>query len=68
VTQGTAVGSQQAATSVASLAALADDLRESIAAFRLEAGTAPNGNGHGYGLGHGSAAEPLIAAGNTSRN
>ncbi|MFN8512402.1 MAG: methyl-accepting chemotaxis protein [Chloroflexia bacterium] len=70
VTQGTAVGSQQAATSVASLAALADDLRESIAAFRLEAGTATNGNGsgNGYGYGHGSAAEPLIAAGNASRN
>jgi methyl-accepting chemotaxis protein len=68
VTQGTAVGSQQAATSVASLAALADDLRESIAAFRLEAGVTANGNGNGNGYGHRTAAEPLIAAGTASRN
>jgi methyl-accepting chemotaxis protein len=52
VTQGTAAGSQHAAASVASLATLADDLRESVATFRLDpehavAGTnGHNGNGH----------------------
>ncbi len=35
VTQGTVSGSQQTATAIASLATLADDLRESVATFRL---------------------------------
>jgi twitching motility protein PilJ len=36
VTTSTTAGTQQAAASVAGLAALADDLRSSVAAFRLE--------------------------------
>jgi twitching motility protein PilJ len=36
VTTSTTAGTQQAAASVASLAALADDLRSSVATFRLE--------------------------------
>jgi hypothetical protein len=55
VTQGTAVGSQQAAASVASLAALADDLRASVAAFRLDADRAATHAGHGNGHGHAPA-------------
>ena len=43
VTQGTASGSQQAATSIASLATLADDLRESVATFRLGPDERANG-------------------------
>jgi methyl-accepting chemotaxis protein len=75
-TQGTAVGSQQAAASVASLATLADDLRESVATFRLDPEHATNGangtngssghNGHGYGLP--SASATLVAAGQHGRN
>ena len=38
VTTSTTAGTQQAAASVAGLAALADDLRSSVAAFRLEMG------------------------------
>ena len=68
VTQGTASGSQQAATSVASLAALADDLRESVAAFRLEANGHSNGNGSGNGHDYGSVAAPLVASGSIGRN
>ena len=37
ITAGTTAGTQQAAASVGALAALADDLRESVAAFRLGA-------------------------------
>ncbi|HEY8602687.1 MAG TPA: methyl-accepting chemotaxis protein [Thermomicrobiales bacterium] len=73
VTQGTAVGSQQAAASVASLATLADDLRESVATFRLDPEHAMNGmngsnghNGHGYGLP--SASATLVASGQHGRN
>ena len=77
-TQGTATGSQQAATSIASLATLADDLRESVATYRLGADermdghvTAyrerhSNGNGTGYHLVEPSA--PLIASGLVERN
>jgi hypothetical protein len=36
VTTSTTAGTQQAAASVASLAALADDLRASVATFRLD--------------------------------
>ena len=43
VTQGTASGSQQATTSIASLATLADDLRESVATFRLGPDERANG-------------------------
>ncbi|HEY8599272.1 MAG TPA: hypothetical protein VIL85_12625, partial [Thermomicrobiales bacterium] len=39
ITTGTTAGTQQAAASVGALAALADDLRASVAAFRL--GTEP---------------------------
>ena len=73
VTQGTAVGSQQAAASVASLATLADDLRESVATFRLDPEHAANGtngsnghNGHGYGLP--SASATLVASVQHGRN
>ena len=73
VTQGTAVGSQQAAASVASLATLADDLRESVATFRLEPEQAQAGtnghNGHnGNGYGAPMASTPLIAMGRQGRN
>jgi methyl-accepting chemotaxis protein len=73
VTQGTAVGSQQAAASVASLATLADDLRESVATFRLDPDYGQNGmngsnghNGHGYGLP--STGATLVAAGQHGHN
>jgi methyl-accepting chemotaxis protein len=42
VSQQTASGAQQAAVSISHLAALADNLRDSVSAFRL-----PNGNGRG---------------------
>jgi methyl-accepting chemotaxis protein len=48
LTTGTTAGTQQAAASVAALAALATDLRASVAAFRLEAGR-PQENGAGAG-------------------
>jgi methyl-accepting chemotaxis protein len=78
VTQGTASGSQQAATSIASLATLADDLRESVATFRLGPDERTNGHtatqqvahGHDNGNGHrpvGSSV-PLIASGTMERN
>ncbi len=70
VTQGTAVGSQQAAASVASLATLADDLRESVATFRLEPGQAASATAGHNGQGHDLAAASgqLVAAGQYGRN
>ena len=66
VTRDTAVGSQQAASSVASLATLADDLRASVATFRLD--TVPAyGNGHHAGGDAGYLA-PAGAAGGGRHN
>jgi methyl-accepting chemotaxis protein len=78
VTQGTAAGSHQVGASIASLAALADDLRESVATFRLGPGGRTNGratahqgahgqgNRNGYHLAGPSA--PLIVGGAPERN
>jgi methyl-accepting chemotaxis protein len=51
ITQHTAAGIKQSAVAVNNLASLADELRESVASFKLPSGYG-NGNGHHRGNGH----------------
>jgi twitching motility protein PilJ len=64
VTQHNATETQQAASSAATLATLADDLRSSVATFRLEPGQP---NGHSSGNGYDAAEVALVPAGAGSR-
>jgi twitching motility protein PilJ len=60
ITQHTAAGIKQSAIAVNNLASLADELRSSVASFKLPSGYG-NGNGHGRGNGHGHGSGPLDA-------
>ncbi|HEU4391429.1 MAG TPA: methyl-accepting chemotaxis protein, partial [Blastocatellia bacterium] len=60
ITQHTAAGIKQSAIAVNNLAGLADELRSSVASFKLPSGYG-NGNGHSRGNGHGHGSGPLDA-------
>ncbi|MGN6563981.1 MAG: methyl-accepting chemotaxis protein [Thermomicrobiales bacterium] len=62
VTQHNAAETEQAASSAAMLATLADDLRASVATFRLEADQ-PAGQPNGSDNGHNTAEAALVPAG-----
>ena len=65
VTQHNATETQQAASSAATLATLADDLRSSVATFRLESGQ-QNDQGNSSGNGY-DVAEPALALAGAGR-